>query len=193
MGWSSAIKKTAQPVVQAARAVQFELAQIDWDRLVTLDFETYFDQDYTLKKMSTSEYVRDKRFKVQMLSIKIGRKKTKVFTGDTRITMALKSINWSTHALLCHNPAFDGFILSHHYGVVPSRYYCTLSMARGLHSNEIGASLDDVSVFYGGEGKIKLPRRADPTRVQAAGRRSAVAETPTASSSSRRPGAPRAG
>ena len=155
MGWSSAIKKTAQPVVQAARAVQFELAQIDWDRLVTIDLETYFDQDYTLKKMSTSEYVRDKRFKAQMLSIKIGRKKTKVITGDTRIMMALKSINWSTHALLCHNTAFDGFILSHHYGVVPSRYYCTLSMARGLHSNEIGAGLDEVSVFYGGAGKVK--------------------------------------
>ena len=81
MGWGSAIKKTAQPVIQAARAVQYELAQIDWDRLVTLDFETYFDQDYTLKKMSTSEYVRDKRFKAQMVDIKIGRKKTKAVAG----------------------------------------------------------------------------------------------------------------
>lgn len=155
MSWASAIKKTAQPVIQAARAVQYELAQIDWDRLVTLDFETYFDQDYTLKKMSTSEYVRDKRFKAQMVGIKIGRKKTKAVAGESRIMMALKSINWSTHALLCHNTAFDGLILSHHYGIVPARYYDTLSMARGLHSNEIGASLDDVSVFYGGEGKIK--------------------------------------
>lgn len=155
MGWGSAIKKTAQPVVRAARAVQYELAQIDWDRLVTIDLETYFDQDYTLKKMSTSEYVRDKRFKAQMVGIKIGRKKTRVFAGGTRIMTALKSINWSTHALLCHNTAFDGLILSHHYGVVPKRYYDTLSMARGLHSNEIGGGLDEVSVFYGGEGKIK--------------------------------------
>ncbi len=155
MGWASAIKKTAQPVIQAARAVAYELAQIDWDRLVTLDFETYFDQDYTLKKMSTSEYIRDSRFKAQMVGIKIGRKKTKVVAGALHITAALKSINWATHAVLAHNAAFDALILSHHYNIVPLRYYDTLSMARGLHSNEIGGSLDDVSVFYGGEGKIK--------------------------------------
>ena len=101
MSWASAIKKTAQPVIQAARAVQYELAQIDWDRLVTLDFETYFDQDYTLKKMSTSEYVRDKRFKAQMVGIKIGRKKTKAVAGESRIMMALKSINWSTQSRPC--------------------------------------------------------------------------------------------
>lgn len=169
MGWSSAIKKsakdkaavtpatmkaTARPVIREARAVQFELAQIDWDRLVTLDFETYYDQHYTLTKMSTSEYVRDPRFKVQMVGIKIGKKATKTYTGE-RAIMALKAINWKTHTLLCHNAAFDGLILSHHYGIVPSYYYDTLSMARGLHSNEIGGSLEDVSIFYGGEGKIK--------------------------------------
>src|SRR5690606_13798141 len=43
----------------------------------------------------------------------------------------------------------------HHYGIRPARYYDTLSMARGLHSNEIGAGLEEVSIFYGGEGKIK--------------------------------------
>ena len=154
MGWGSAIKKTAAPAVQAARATAYELAKIDWDRLVTIDLETYYDQHYTLKKMSTSEYVRDPRFKAQMVGIKIGRKPTKIFTGAA-IKRELAKINWATHALLAHNTAFDGLILSHHYGIVPSRYYDTLSMARGLHSNEIGGGLDDVSVFYGGEGKIK--------------------------------------
>ena len=93
MGWGSAMKKAAQPVIRAARAVEYELAQIDWDRLVTLDFETYYDQDYTLKKMSTSEYIRDPRFKSQMVGIKIGRKPTKTYTG-ARLVMALRAINW---------------------------------------------------------------------------------------------------
>jgi len=68
---------------------------------------------------------------------------------------ALRAINWKTHSLLCHHTQFDGFILSHHYGIVPAKYYDTLSMARGLHSNEIGASLDEVAQFYGKGSKIE--------------------------------------
>ena len=30
----------------------------------TLDFETYYDKDYSLSKLTTEEYVRDKRFEV---------------------------------------------------------------------------------------------------------------------------------
>jgi len=126
----------------------------DWSRLVSIDFETYYDQDYTLKKLSTSEYIRDPRFKAQMMGIKIGNGKTRIIP-HAKIAQELSKINWATHSLLCHNTAFDGFILSHHYGVVPAYYYDTLSMARGLHSNEIGAGLDEVSVFYGGHGKLE--------------------------------------
>ena len=127
---------------------------IDWDRLVAIDFETYYDADYTLKKLSTSEYVRDPRFKAQMLYLKVGNKPAKIVPAN-KIRAELRKINWATHGLLAHHTQFDGLILSHHYGVVPSYYFDTLSMARGLHSNEIGAGLDEVSVFYGGEGKIQ--------------------------------------
>lgn len=127
---------------------------VDWARLVTVDFETYFDTHYTLRKMSTSEYVRDERFKAQMVGIKIGKGKTKVY-GPKQMERALRAINWSTHSLLCHNTAFDGFILHHHFQITPARYYDTLSMARGLHSNEIGAGLDDVAAYYGKGSKIE--------------------------------------
>lgn len=159
MGWSSAVrapraKPKAEPqVFRPVYIPPVEREKVDWDRLVSLDFETYYDADYTLTKMSTSEYVRDERFEAIMVGIKIGRKKTKVVPKN-KIAAELKKINWSTHALLCHNIQFDGFILSHHYNIVPAKYYCTLSMARGLHSNEIGAGLDEVAKFYGGEGKI---------------------------------------
>ena len=156
-GWASAIK--AQPAV-AKRSLESFVATIyptdpvDWDRLVTVDFETYYDIDYTLNKLSTSEYIRDPRFKAQMVGIKIGNRVTKVYPAR-RVAAALKKISWETHSLLCHNSQFDAFILSHHYKIQPKRLYCTLSMARGLHSNEIGAGLDEVSKFYGGHGKIE--------------------------------------
>lgn len=157
MNWSSAVRKQTKLAAAAAAKViprvEVETENVDWERLVTLDFETYYDSDYTLSKLSTSEYVRDPRFKAQMVGIKVGRKKTKVVLHKN-IAAELKKINWATHSVLCHNVQFDGFILSHRYGVVPARYYDTLGMARGLHSNEIGAGLDEVAKFYGGEGKI---------------------------------------
>ena len=157
MNWSSAVRKQTQRAAAAAPKiiprVEIETENVDWERLVTLDFETYYDSDYTLSKLSTSEYVRDPRFKAQMVGIKIGRKKTKVVLHKN-IAAELKKINWATHSVLCHNIQFDGFILSHCYGIVPARYYDTLGMARGLHSNEIGAGLDEVAKFYGGQGKI---------------------------------------
>ena len=158
MSWASATRR-GQAALKAlapkeAPRSDFKPAPVDWDRLVTFDAETYYDTQYTLSKMSTSEYVRDPRFKLQMFGIKIGRGKTKVYNGK-QAAKILKAINWATHSLLCHNLQFDGFILSHHYGIVPAKYYDTLGMARGLHSNEIGASLDDVAQHYGKGSKIE--------------------------------------
>lgn len=39
------------------------LRSIDWpEDVLILDFETYYDKEYTLSKMSTVEYVCDRRF-----------------------------------------------------------------------------------------------------------------------------------
>ena len=156
MTWSSALKKQAESFFDAPEFSRPDIPQhkVDWARLVSLDFETYYDQDYTLSKLSTSEYIRDPRFKAQMLGLKIGNGKTKIIAAKN-IRAELAKINWSTHAVLCHNTQFDGFILSHHYGIHPAYLYDTLSMARGLHSNDIGAGLDEVSIFYGGHGKLE--------------------------------------
>lgn len=129
---------------------------IKYRQIVTLDFETYFSQEYSLKSkaLNTSEYVRHPEFKVQCVAIKIDDQPVGWYR-DRDVAAAISSIDWSTSALLAHHAAFDGFILSHHYGVVPAYYLDTLSMARALHSNGIRAGLDEVARFYN-EGN-KLP------------------------------------
>jgi len=154
MSWASAVKRVRYETEANFVRPVITLARVDWARVVTVDFETFYSVEYTLSKLSTSEYVRDPRFKAQMVGIKIGDKPTKVY-GPKQIKAALAKINWTTHSLLCHNTQFDGFILHHHYGIKPAFYYDTLSMARGLHSNEIGASLDEVAQFYGSGSKIE--------------------------------------
>ena len=118
------------------------------EEVITLDFETYFDSDYTLRKLSTSEYIRDDRFKAQCVGIKMGTADV-VWIPDVNVEEALRSIDWPSYALLAHHTQFDGFILSDRYGVHPAYYLDTLSMGRGLHSIGVGASLDALAQYYG--------------------------------------------
>lgn len=156
MGWArsnAARKGTAQVFDNSFTVPAITPATIDWERLVVIDFETFWNDDYTLRKLSTSEYVRDPRFKAQMVGIKIGSKPTKWYPA-TKIRAALRAIPWATHSFLGHHAQFDGLILWERYGISPLKIYDTLSMARALYSNDIGAGLDEVSLFTGGPGKI---------------------------------------
>lgn len=120
-----------------------------YEHVVTLDFETYFSQEYSLKSKSlnTSSYIRHPEFKVQCVALKIDDQPA-VWCRDRDVDRVVHAIDWSRSALLCHHTAFDGLILSHHFGIVPAYYLDTLSMARALHSNALGASLDTVASFY---------------------------------------------
>ena len=121
--------------------------------IITLDFETYYDQNYTLRKQSTSEYIRDERFKAQCVGIKVGENDV-VWIPACNVEKALRTINWSSFALLAHHTQFDGFILSDRYNIRPAYYLCTLSMGRGLHSIGVGASLDALAQYYGIGNKL---------------------------------------
>jgi DNA polymerase len=123
MSWASAIKERPAPqrVAPPPGPAPFPTENVDWSRLVTLDFETYYDQDYTLSKLSTSEYIRDPRFKAQMVGIKIARKPTKIYPA-ARVKSALLSIPWATHSLLAHHAQFDGFILHNLYRIHPKKF-----------------------------------------------------------------------
>lgn len=98
-------------------------------RLV-LDFETYYDQEYTLKKMYTLEYIRDDRFLIHGAAVKVDEKETQWLQGDT-LTSFIEDLPKDVE-LICHNTYFDGLILFHHYRFSPKVYRDTLSMARAL-------------------------------------------------------------
>ena len=123
--------------------------------IVTVDFETFYDSEFTLqKKLSTSEYVRDERFKTHGVGIKVGEGNTLWYTGKD-IQRALKKIRWKESALLAHNTAFDGFILTQRYGCTPALYLDTLSMARAAHGPHVRHDLDTLAKMHGLAGKVK--------------------------------------
>lgn len=117
--------------------------------IITIDFETYYDKDYSLSKMTTEEYINDSRFEVIGMGIKVDDDPTKWFTGDDVGRALHEVINWSEHAILCHNTLFDGAILAWKYGVKPGMWFDTLSMARAIHGVDAGGSLAKLVTRYG--------------------------------------------
>ena len=116
--------------------------------IITIDFETFYDKDYSLSKMTTEEYVNDPRFEVIGVGLKIDDEPTKWLT-DGYIDQEFADTDWSQHAVLCHNTLFDGYILSKKYGVKPGFWFDTLSMARAIHGVEAGVSLAKLATRYG--------------------------------------------
>lgn len=101
-------------------------------RVVVLDAETYFDNEYSLRRMRTHQYIADERFSLHGWAVQLDDSDTAWFDEPARITSLLHGIDWSETALCGHNLMFDGNILAYRYGVVPRLYLDTLSMARVL-------------------------------------------------------------
>lgn len=116
--------------------------------IVTIDFETYYDKDYSLSKMTTEQYVRSSLFEVIGVGIKVNDYPTDWYSGDNPGKF-LKSLDYSKRAILCHNTAFDGAILSWHFGIKPRLWLDTLGMARPLHNVTVGGSLAKLVSYYG--------------------------------------------
>jgi hypothetical protein len=141
------------------------------DCIVTLDFETYFSKEYSLTKLSTEQYVRDPRFEVIGCSVKVADRPA-VWLSEEDFRTWVKRVDWSRVAILAHNFAFDGFILSQHYGIVPGFCLDTLSMGRPIHGVEVGGSLKKLAAHYGvGEKGTEIlnalgKRRADFTEEE---------------------------
>ena len=111
-------------------------------QLVTLDFETFYDTGFSLSNLTTEEYIRDARFQVIGVGIKIEKGETYWVTGSHQdIQEALDKIDWKNSALLCHNTQFDGAILSFRFNIIPGLYLDTLGMARAIHGVDVGGSL----------------------------------------------------
>lgn len=101
--------------------------------IVTADWETYYDKDYSLSKMSTEEYVRDPRFQAIMLDLRWPDGTHELVTGShAEIQRRLGEVDWSKYAILAHNCMFDAAIFAWRFGVRPAAWLDTLSMARAM-------------------------------------------------------------
>ena len=102
--------------------------------ILTIDFETYYDKDFSLSKMQTDAYVLDDRFEVIGVAVKRNDEPTQWWSGtETEIEVFLRGFSIHECAVVCHNTLFDGFILSQRFGLRPKLWLDTMGMAKALH------------------------------------------------------------
>ena len=134
--------------------------------LITLDFETYYNKEYSLKKLTTEEYVRDPRFEVLGVAIKVNNGETEWASGtQEQLKAFLQEYNWSKSMVLAHNTMFDGAILSCVFDIKHRAYTDTVCIARAVDGVETSVSLKALSERYGvGEKGDEIQNTLDKHR-----------------------------
>jgi DNA polymerase len=118
-------------------------------QVLTLDFETYYDtKSFTLRKLTTEEYVRSPLFEPLLLAYRLPNGATG-WVGQEEIPAFLACWDWAQTAIVAHHAQFDGLILAHYYGVRPCLWLDTLSMGRMIHGNGLRLGLDKLAQHYG--------------------------------------------
>lgn len=114
--------------------------------LITLDFETFYDRDFSLTKLTTEEYIRDPRFEVIGVSVKVNDAPAEWASGThEELGNWLKSFGMENCMVLAHNTMFDGAILSWVFDIHPKMLLDTMCMSRALFGVEVSASLAAVA------------------------------------------------
>lgn len=122
------------------------------NRLV-IDFETFYGTKYSLRsnKINYTEYVRDPRFAIMCVCVKVNDDPILSLTAD-EFDSWIRIPNqtwWDSTAIYAHNLMFDGLILAERYDIRPGRWMCTLALSRALFQGSVGADIDSMARFLG--------------------------------------------
>ena len=125
--------------------------------VLTVDFETYYDREYSLSKMTMIEYIMDGRFQPIMMSYAINDEPIKNVIGYPKIKEVLDGIDWNNTVLNAQNTAFDATIIRARFGHTARYYTDTMAMARvtAAHVFE-GASLGAIAKVLQANG-VEVP------------------------------------
>ncbi len=128
------------------------LKQIDYPTdILTLDFESYFDTEYSLKKMSTIEYIMDERFELTGLGTG-GIFENEIikpsFYNPNEIQEVLNMRTFDLYTVLVQQARFDITILQEKFGIVP-KYIIDLKDLACHYDARMSHRLADMAKMFG--------------------------------------------
>jgi DNA polymerase III epsilon subunit-like protein len=121
-------------------------------RTVILDFETYYDKEYSLRKMTPVEYILDPRFENILCAVKEGwpSNQPTYYVDGADFDKWVKQAGLESAAVVSHNALFDMCILAWRYGVIPKLMIDTLGISRAVLGYRLQRlSLEAVARFLG--------------------------------------------
>ena len=78
--------------------------QINWDLPVVIDFESYYDEEWSLSKITTEQYIRGDQWECIGVSIKVGEKPAKFYRHETGLPVIAELVNrLPTSPFVSHN------------------------------------------------------------------------------------------
>lgn len=135
-------------------------------RVITFDVETYYDNDYSLRKMPTPNYILDPRFELQIVAVNVMEMGTvglakdalsqrfnpdhhEIIDGPDFGTW-LSQFNPARTTTVSFNSLFDNSILAWRYGFIPGTMIDAMGIARALLGHQLTSfSLRSVAEYMG--------------------------------------------
>ena len=100
---------------------------------LALDFELYWDKDYSLDKMPTAEYVLDPRFEIIGVALRTPDGVDHWITGDSNHVRGelLRLVpDWSAVRVVAHNARLEASVLEWRLQIKPGAYFCSMVGSR---------------------------------------------------------------
>ncbi len=131
-------------------------------KTIYFDCETYYDKDYSLRKMTPVEYVLDPRFELFGAAVAVDDEPAIWMDADLLI-LYLAGLPITEARVVSHNALFDMVVLALRYDLHPKLCVDTMSMSRALLSHVLPGgrvSLDNVAGYLklGAKGKTLANR-----------------------------------
>lgn len=140
---------------------------------IVIDFESFYDQQYSLRKMTPVEYILDPRFECMGASITEGNDGVPFWLDADQLPAYLESKRGLPIPFISHNALFDMCLLAWRFGFVPHLMVDTMAMARAMVFAYTGSvSLEAVAAYLGLGVKTKTILKVagmSPAAIKAAG------------------------